>query len=71
MSSVKVAVRLRPFNLRERELDAKCVVEMSKKNTCKLIFLYINLIKNFFNYKLIYKLNYKIKKNKNFKLNIL
>lgn len=33
MSSVKVAVRLRPFNLRERELDAKCVVEMSKKNT--------------------------------------
>ncbi|CAH1979361.1 unnamed protein product [Acanthoscelides obtectus] len=30
---IKVAVRLRPFNRRELELGAQCVVEMDKQQT--------------------------------------
>ncbi|KAI1726974.1 kinesin motor domain-containing protein [Ditylenchus destructor] len=33
MSSVKVAVRLRPFNNREMDLASKCVIEMADKST--------------------------------------
>lgn len=33
MSSVKVAVRVRPFNNREMELKSKCVIDMSEKTT--------------------------------------
>ncbi|KAI6211468.1 Kinesin-like protein KIF1B [Aphelenchoides besseyi] len=33
MSSVKVAVRVRPFNNREKEFQSKCVIEMSGNTT--------------------------------------
>nr|CAD2186553.1 unnamed protein product [Meloidogyne enterolobii] len=33
MSSVKVAVRVRPFNSREIQLLSKCVIDMSDKET--------------------------------------
>ncbi|TWW67175.1 Kinesin-like protein KIF13A [Takifugu flavidus] len=32
-SNVKVAVRVRPMNRREKELNTKCVVEMVKNQT--------------------------------------
>lgn len=35
MSSVKVAVRVRPFNTREIERDAKCVIAMTGNTTSK------------------------------------
>lgn len=35
MSSVKVAVRVRPFNHREIIRDAQCIIEMSGSTTCK------------------------------------
>uniref|UniRef100_A0A8C3SDX3 Uncharacterized protein n=1 Tax=Chelydra serpentina TaxID=8475 RepID=A0A8C3SDX3_CHESE len=34
-ASVKVAVRVRPFNSREISRDAKCVIQMQGKTTCK------------------------------------
>ncbi|XP_042333242.1 kinesin-like protein KIF1C [Sceloporus undulatus] len=33
-ASVKVAVRVRPFNAREISRDARCVIQMQGKNTC-------------------------------------
>ncbi|XP_041925345.1 kinesin-like protein KIF1C isoform X1 [Alosa sapidissima] len=33
-ASVKVAVRVRPFNSRETNLDSKCVIQMQGKSTC-------------------------------------
>lgn len=33
MSSVKVAVRVRPFNTREINRDAKCIIEMYDNTT--------------------------------------
>lgn len=33
MASVKVAVRLRPMNLREKELEAKCIIHMEGNKT--------------------------------------
>ncbi|XP_072121560.1 kinesin-like protein KIF16B isoform X3 [Mobula birostris] len=33
MASVKVAVRLRPMNLREKDLDAKCIIRMEGNKT--------------------------------------
>lgn len=33
MSSVKVAVRVRPFNTREITRDSKCIIEMSDNTT--------------------------------------
>ncbi|KAL7822359.1 hypothetical protein AOLI_G00331170 [Acnodon oligacanthus] len=33
-ASVKVAVRVRPFNSRESNRDAKCVIQMQGKTTC-------------------------------------
>lgn len=33
MSSVKVAVRVRPFNTREITRDAKCIIEMFDNTT--------------------------------------
>ncbi|XP_053115437.1 kinesin-like protein KIF1C [Hemicordylus capensis] len=33
-ASVKVAVRVRPFNARETSRDAKCVIQMQGKTTC-------------------------------------
>jgi len=35
MSSVKVAVRVRPFNNREVTNDSKCIIEMDGTTTCK------------------------------------
>nr|CAD7397870.1 unnamed protein product [Timema cristinae] len=35
MSSVKVAVRVRPFNNREISRECKCIIEMEDKTTCK------------------------------------
>uniref|UniRef100_A0A672PRW2 Kinesin motor domain-containing protein n=1 Tax=Sinocyclocheilus grahami TaxID=75366 RepID=A0A672PRW2_SINGR len=34
-SSVKVAVRVRPFNSREINRGAKCVIQMQDKSTCE------------------------------------
>lgn len=34
-ASVKVAVRVRPFNAREISRDAKCVVSMQGSTTCE------------------------------------
>lgn len=34
MSSVKVAVRVRPFNSREISRESKCIIEMSGNTTC-------------------------------------
>lgn len=34
-ASVKVAVRVRPFNARETSQDAKCVVSMQGSTTCE------------------------------------
>lgn len=33
-SSVKVAVRVRPFNGREKDMGAKLIIRMSKNGTC-------------------------------------
>lgn len=35
MSSVKVAVRVRPFNSRELGLDSNLIINMKDKTTCK------------------------------------
>lgn len=35
MSSVKVAVRVRPFNNREISREAQCIIEMSGNTTCE------------------------------------
>ena len=37
MSSVKVAVRVRPFNSREISRDSQCVIQMSGNTTSKSI----------------------------------
>uniref|UniRef100_A0A8C2E284 Kinesin motor domain-containing protein n=1 Tax=Cyprinus carpio TaxID=7962 RepID=A0A8C2E284_CYPCA len=34
-ASVKVAVRVRPFNSRETSRDAKCVIQMQGSSTCE------------------------------------
>uniref|UniRef100_A0A3B4WG44 Kinesin motor domain-containing protein n=1 Tax=Seriola lalandi dorsalis TaxID=1841481 RepID=A0A3B4WG44_SERLL len=34
-ASVKVAVRVRPFNSRETGRNAKCVIQMQGNTTCK------------------------------------
>ena len=33
MTSVKVAVRVRPFNGREKEQNSKCIIRMESGNT--------------------------------------
>ena len=35
MSSVKVAVRVRPFNSREKGRNATCVIAMEDQTTCE------------------------------------
>ena len=42
MSSVKVAVRVRPFNNREICREAQCIIEMNGNTTCEYKFLYMN-----------------------------
>uniref|UniRef100_A0A9J7ZSC6 Kinesin-like protein n=1 Tax=Cyprinus carpio carpio TaxID=630221 RepID=A0A9J7ZSC6_CYPCA len=37
-ASVKVAVRVRPFNSRETSRDAKCVIQMQGSSTCECIW---------------------------------
>ena len=37
MSSVKVAVRVRPFNGREKEKQCKCIITMDGKTTGKVV----------------------------------
>lgn len=34
-ASVKVAVRVRPFNAREASRDAQCVISMQGNTTCE------------------------------------
>nr|XP_047133300.1 kinesin-like protein KIF16B isoform X1 [Hydra vulgaris] len=34
MASIKVAVRVRPFNQREKSMDAKCIIHMESNRTC-------------------------------------
>lgn len=46
MSSVKVAVRVRPFNNRETSRDCKCIIEMAGYTTCKFQNFQNLLIKN-------------------------
>lgn len=41
MSSVKVAVRLRPLNSREKDLNSRVVVEMADKSTCKKLVIFV------------------------------
>jgi len=38
MSSVKVAVRVRPFNSRELQRDCTCIIDMSEKMTSMLCY---------------------------------
>lgn len=40
MSSVKVAVRVRPFNNRELSHDCTSIIDMSDKMTSKPVFIY-------------------------------
>lgn len=40
-ASVKVAVRVRPFNTRETGRNAKCVIQMQGNTTCKDLLIYI------------------------------
>lgn len=42
MSSVKVAVRVRPFNNREISRECKCIIEMNGNTTSKFL-IYINI----------------------------
>ena len=44
MSSVKVAVRVRPFNNRELQRSTQCVIKMEGPTTRKSTFLTIDLI---------------------------
>ena len=32
--SIKVAVRVRPFNGREKEQNSKCIIRMQARGTC-------------------------------------
>ena len=50
MSSVKVAVRVRPFNRREKEKKSKCVIRMDGATTGK--------DKIQLNHKVLYRLYY-------------
>lgn len=43
MSSVKVAVRVRPFNNREITRESKCIIEMSGYTTCKFHLLFFSV----------------------------
>lgn len=45
MSSVKVAVRVRPFNNREIQNKAECIIRMDGQTTSKLIIFDIISIK--------------------------
>ena len=40
MSSVKVAVRVRPFNNREKERKSKCIIQMKGETTGNLLIFY-------------------------------
>ena len=39
MSSVKVAVRVRPFNSRELQRDCTCIIDMTEKMTSMFVVL--------------------------------
>lgn len=43
MSSVKVAVRVRPFNSREINRDSKCIIEMADNTTSKQCVLLVDV----------------------------
>jgi hypothetical protein len=45
MSSVKVAVRVRPFNNREISRECKCIIEMGGSTTCEYWLLLFSLLK--------------------------
>ena len=40
MSSVKVAVRVRPFNNREMQRNTQCIIKMEGSTTCKYSFIF-------------------------------
>ena len=44
MSSVKVAVRVRPFNNREISRECKCIIEMGGSTTCEYWWLLFSLL---------------------------
>lgn len=48
MSSVKVAVRVRPFNNREILRDCRCIIEMSGLTTSKYYLFFISTNSTFF-----------------------
>lgn len=43
MSSVKVAVRVRPFNNREIARECKCIIKMGGNTTSKSVFVYFRM----------------------------
>lgn len=44
MSSVKVAVRVRPFNNREISREAQCIIEMSGNTTCEYNLIFVHCL---------------------------
>jgi len=47
MSSVKVAVRVRPFNSRELAKDCSSIIEMSDNTTTSMPWLLLNITRFF------------------------
>lgn len=47
MSSVKVAVRVRPFNNRELSREAQCIIDMVGNTTCEYTLIHVDKIKGF------------------------
>uniref|UniRef100_A0A8C2CKQ2 Kinesin motor domain-containing protein n=1 Tax=Cyprinus carpio TaxID=7962 RepID=A0A8C2CKQ2_CYPCA len=43
-ASVKVAVRVRPFNSRETSKESKCIIQMQGNSTSKYILVSVTLI---------------------------
>lgn len=56
MSSVKVAVRVRPFNRREILMNSECVISMSGQSTSKCDHYMTEML--YSEFKKIYQLNY-------------
>uniref|UniRef100_A0A673ICR1 Kinesin motor domain-containing protein n=1 Tax=Sinocyclocheilus rhinocerous TaxID=307959 RepID=A0A673ICR1_9TELE len=47
-ASVKVAVRVRPFNTRETSKESKCIIQMQGNSTSKYILVSMALILCFY-----------------------
>lgn len=46
-ASVKVAVRVRPFNSRETGMDSKCIIQMSGNTTSEQNYICLSQLVNF------------------------